>query len=63
MQSGRMMLKELVMRQRQCFGHVMRKGELEYLVESGFVRGKRVRGRQSETYLTNLNKRRQSSPI
>ena len=46
----RKLLNDIVSRQMKFFGHVVRKEELENLVVTGFVEGKRVQGRQSETY-------------
>ena len=40
-------------------GHVLRIGELEKLVVTGFVDGKRVRGSQRETFLSYLGKMKQ----
>ena len=44
----RKLLSEMVNRQVKFFGHVMRKEEMENLVTTGYVEGKRVRGRQEE---------------
>ena len=52
----RKLLSEMVNRQVKFFGHVMRKEEMENLVTTGYVEGKRARGRQRETYLTYLQK-------
>ena len=52
----RKLLREMVNRQVKFFGHVMRKEEMENLVTTGNVEGKRGRGRQRETYLTYLQK-------
>ena len=42
-----------IVRRKICFlGHVLRKEEMEHLVVTGFVDGKRARGRQRETFLT-----------
>ena len=43
-------MKNIVKRQTEFFGHVIRKEELENFVVTGFIEGKRARGRQSETY-------------
>ena len=43
-------------RQLTFLGHILRKEELENLVVTGFVGGKRDRGRQRETFLTYLSK-------
>ena len=44
-------------------GHVIRKDDLEGLVVTGFVDGKRVRGRPRETFLTYLGKQMNKSPL
>ena len=44
----RKLLSEMVNRQVKFFGHVMRKEEMENLVTTGYVEGKRARGRQRE---------------
>ena len=41
----------------------MRKEEMENLVTTGYVEGKRPRGRQRETYLTHLQKMKEKTPI
>ena len=48
----RTLMKDIVKRQMEFFGHV--KEELENIVVTGFIEGKRARGRQTETYLTYL---------
>ena len=52
----RTLMKDIVKRQMEFFGHVIRKKELENLVVTGYIEGKRARGRQRETYLTYLQK-------
>ena len=59
----RKLLSEMVNRQVKFFGHVMRKDEMENLVTTGYVEGKRARGRQRETYLTYLQKMKEKAPI
>ena len=59
----RKLLSEMVNRQVKFFGHVMRKKEIENLVTTGYVEGKRVWGRQSETYLTYLQMIKEKTPI
>ena len=59
----RKLLSEMVNRQVKFFGHVMRKEEMENLVTTGYVEGKRARGRQRETYLTYLQKMKEKTPI
>ena len=53
----------MVNRHVKFFGHVMRKEEMENLVTTGYVEGKRARGRQRETYLTYLQKMKEKTPI
>ena len=50
----RTLMKYIVKRQMELFGQIIRKEELENLVVTGFIEGKRARGRQRETYLTYL---------
>ena len=45
-------LVDIVRRKMSFLGHVLRKEEMEHLVVTGFVDGKRARGRQRETFLT-----------
>ena len=59
----RKLLSEMVNRQVKFFGHIMRKEEMENLVTTGHVEGKRARGRQRETYLTYLQKMKEKTPI
>ena len=59
----RKLLSEMVNRQVKFFGHVMRKEEIENLVTTGYVEGKRARGRQRETYQTYLQKMKEKTPI
>ena len=44
-------------------GHVVRKEEMEHLVVTVFVDGKRAPGRQRETFLTNLGKFTNKPPM
>ena len=48
------LLVDIVRRQMSFLGHFLRKEEMEHLVVTGFVDGKRARGRQRETFLTYL---------
>ena len=48
----REILNEMLNRQVKFFGHVMRKEEVENLVTTGYVEGKRARGRQREAVHT-----------
>ena len=53
----------IVHRQLNFLVHILRKGELEKLVVTGFVDGKRDRGRHRETFLTYLSKIVGKSPL
>ena len=57
------LLIDIVHRQLTFLGHILRKGELENIVVTGFVDGKRNRGRQRETFLTYLSKIVGKSPL
>ena len=57
------LISKMVNRRVKFFGHVMRKEEMENLVTTGYVEGKRARGRQRETYLTYLQKIKEKTPI
>ena len=48
----------MVIRKRQMkfLGHVMRRGELESVVLTGYVEGRRARGRQRETYMSGITR-------
>ena len=50
----RELLKNVMNRQLQFFGHVMRKRKLEHLVICGKIRGKRARGRQRLKFMDQL---------
>ena len=50
------LLVVIVRLQMSFLGHVLRKEEMEHLIVTGFVDGKRARGRQRETFLTYLGK-------
>ena len=54
---------DIVRRQMSILGHVLRKEEMEHLVVTGFVDGKRARGRQRETFLTYLGKFTNKPPM
>ena len=47
-------LKNVMNRQLQFFGHVMRKQKLEHVVICGKIRGKRARGRQRLKFMDQL---------
>ena len=53
----------MVNRQVKFYRHVMRKEEMDNLVTTGYVEGKRARGRQRKTYLTYLQKMKEKTPI
>ena len=59
----RKLMNEMVNRQVKFYGHVMRKDKIENLVSTGYVEGKRARGRQRETHLTYLQKMKEKTPI
>ena len=59
----RKLISKKVNRKVKVYGHVMRKEEMENLVTTGYVEGKRARGRQRETYLTYLQKMKEKTPI
>ncbi len=63
MNAEKSLMNTIVQRQMSFLGHVVRKDSLENLVVTGFVDGKRARGRQRETFLTYLSKRKNTSPI
>ena len=48
----RKLISEMVNRHVKFFGHVMRKEEIENLVTTGYVEGKRARGRHRKACLT-----------
>ena len=50
----RKLLKNVMNRQLQFFGHVMRKQKLEHVVICGKIRGKRARGRQRLKFMDQL---------
>ena len=50
----RELLKNVMNRQLQFFGHVMRKQKLEHVVICGKIRGKRARGRQRLKFMDQL---------
>ena len=57
------LLVDIVRRQMSFLGHVLRKEEMEHLVVTGFIDGKRARGRQRETFLTYLGKFTNKPPM
>ena len=58
----RIRMKDIVGRHMLFFGHVIRKEEMENLVVTGYVEGKRDKGRQRETFLTYLHKMKGKKP-
>ena len=63
MNTSTSLLIDIVHRQLTFLVHILRKGELENLVVTGFVDGKRDRGRQRETFLNYLSKIVGKSPL
>ena len=59
----RTLMKDIVKREMKFFGHAIRKEELDNLVVTGFIEGKRSRECQRETYLTYLQNMKQLTPI
>ena len=53
-EATRSLVKEARKRQAVFFGHVMRRKELEHLVTTGKIDGKRSRGRQREKILDSM---------
>ena len=63
MNTSTSLLIDIVHRQLTLLWHILQKGVLENLVVTGFVDGKRDRGRQRETFLTYLSKIVGKSPL
>ena len=63
MNTSTSLLIHTVHRQLTFLEHILRKGELENLVVTGFVDGKRDRGRKRETFLTYRSKIVSKSPL
>jgi hypothetical protein len=57
------LLHTVTKRQLSFFGHVMRKEEFEHLVTTGFIDGKKARGRPRQTFLTYLQKITNIAPL
>ena len=57
------LLVDIVCRQMSFLGHVFLIKKMEHLVVTGFVDGKRARGRQRETFLTYLGIFTNKSPM
>ena len=57
------LLVDIVRRQISFLGHVLRKEEMEHLVVTGFIDGKRALGRQRETFRTYLGKFTNKPPM
>ena len=56
------LMQDIICRQMAFLGYVIRKDELEKLVLTEYVEGTRDRGKQGETFLTYLNKRKGLKP-
>ena len=52
----RSLIKTIRKRQLQFLGHIMRKEGLENLMLTGYIDGKRDKGRQRQTYLGSLSR-------
>ena len=52
----------MIRRQMTFHEHLIRKGELEKVVLTGYVEGTRDRGKQRETFLTYLSKHKGIQP-
>ena len=63
MGTGKSLLWDILRRQLSFLGHVLRKDELQQLSVTGFVDGKRARGRHRTTFLTYLGKMKQKLPM
>ena len=63
MNNKQSLLVDIGRRQMNFLGHVLRKEEIEHLVVTGFVDGKRARGRQWDTFLTYLGKFKNKPPM
>ena len=59
----RKLLNNIVSRQMQFFGHVVRKEDMQEPGYDSFIEGKRAHGRQGETYLTYMPKRKYLIPM
>ena len=57
------LLVDIVHRQMRFLGYVLRKEEVEHLVVTSFVDGKRARGKQRETFLIYLDKFTNKPPM
>ena len=55
----RKLIQKNVQRQVSFFGHVMRKGQLENIVRTAKINGKRKRGKPSIQYMDQIKKRTQ----
>ena len=52
----RSLLKKIRRRQLEFLGHIVRKENLEHLIVTGKIEGKRSKGRQRQTYIDSLSK-------
>ena len=57
------LLLDIVRLQMSFLGYVLREEEMEHLVVTGFVDGKRARGRQRDTFITYLGKFTNKPPM
>ena len=55
---GKGLMHDMIRKQMTFLGHVIRKDELGKVVLTGYVEGTRDRGKQRETFLTYLSKRK-----
>ncbi len=61
--TNKVLIKDIVRRQMSFLGHVIRKDDLENLVVTGYIDGRRDRGRQRETFMTYLEKMTNRTPV
>ena len=59
----RKLMQKIVQRQVSFFGHVMRKGQLENIVTTAKINGKRKRGKPSIHYMAQIKKWTQQESI
>ena len=55
-------MQDMIRRQMTFLGHVIRKDELEKVVQTGYVEGTRDREKQREIFLTYLSKHKGIKP-
>ena len=56
-QKSRMILRDIETRQLKFFAHLVRKVELEENILSGYINGKRSRGKNRKTYLDGISEK------